>query len=426
VVNITKKQIRIQRIKLITKDLFQLDFLSKSIPFLMGTFIFFNPFPHTTAIKEICYYLSVLIVTILILSKKIDFTFKTPLLLPFGIFIFWSFLSIFWAINVENSIHDFYSHLIRYVILYYILINFFKSERQLLNLSWIIIVSSSIFILGGLIYYYVIVGVKISERFGTGLFIQTPVNIIGAISVFGISLSINLYYIESYMYQKLILGSSIIVLLVGILLSNTRSTMLGLFLMIIVLFFDNRKLMFGLIGAIFIIMTILPIKNRLFFVGGRGLLKNNRFIVTYKIAIEVLKEHPIIGIGFGMQAYENIDLKKFKKELPKKYRRRNIVTNPHNMILDIAVRLGIVGLSFFLYIIFVFIKMCWDIIRAGKEGIMRKWGRCLLAAFISVFTIGLFQPIFSHMPEVIFCTILSMTSIIWRFNQDVIQGFEQN
>ena len=133
-----------------------LDLLIRSIPFLMGIFIFFNPFPHTTAIKEICYYLSVIIVTILILSKNIDFTFKTPLLLPFGLFILWSFLSIFFAFDKENSIHDFYFHLIRYIILYYILINFFNSEKRLVYLSWVIIISSSIFIIGGLIYYYFI------------------------------------------------------------------------------------------------------------------------------------------------------------------------------------------------------------------------------------------------------------------------------
>ena len=147
-----------------------LDLLTSSIPFLMGIFIFFNPFPHTTAIKEICYYLSVIIVTILILSKNIDFTFKTPLLLPFGLFILWSFLSIFFAFDKENSIHDFYSHLIRYVILYYILINFFNSEKRLVYLSWVIIISSSIFTVGGLIYYYFILE---ENAFKFGIFTQT-------------------------------------------------------------------------------------------------------------------------------------------------------------------------------------------------------------------------------------------------------------
>ena len=71
-----------------TTNLNWLDLMIKSIPLLMGIYIFFNPFPHTTAIKEICYYLSVFMIVILILSKRIDFTFKTPLLLPFGFFIF--------------------------------------------------------------------------------------------------------------------------------------------------------------------------------------------------------------------------------------------------------------------------------------------------------------------------------------------------
>ena len=39
-------------------------FLEQSVPVLIGIFIFFNPFPHTTAIKEIGYYLSVLILGI--------------------------------------------------------------------------------------------------------------------------------------------------------------------------------------------------------------------------------------------------------------------------------------------------------------------------------------------------------------------------
>ena len=46
------------------------DFLNQSVPVLMGIFIFFNPFPHTTAIKEISFYLSVVIVVILILFKR--------------------------------------------------------------------------------------------------------------------------------------------------------------------------------------------------------------------------------------------------------------------------------------------------------------------------------------------------------------------
>ena len=144
------------------------DLLNQSVPVLMGIFIFFNPFPHTTAIKEISFYLSVVIVVVLVLFKRTEFSLKTPLLVPFGLFVFWSFLSIFWALNVENSIHDFYSHLIRYIILYFIIISFFNSKKRLVCFSWVIIISSTAFSVGGLIYYYLMLNNSLSVRFAMG------------------------------------------------------------------------------------------------------------------------------------------------------------------------------------------------------------------------------------------------------------------
>ena len=111
-------------------------------------------------------------------------------------------------------------------------------------------------------------------------------------------------------------------------------------------------------------------------------------------------------------------MERYQKRLPQKYHQKNIVADPHNIVLDVAVRLGVPGLVFFFYIIFVFLKMCRNIIRHGEDNFMKNWGRCLAACFIAVFTIGFFHPVFSHMPEVVFCTIFSMTTIIWRLNNE--------
>jgi len=91
----------------------------------MGIFLFFTPFSHTTAIKEICFYLSIFVVLIIICSKKIDFSFKSPLSLPFALFTVWAFIGLFFALYKKNSIHDFYAHLLKYLAIYYIMINFF-------------------------------------------------------------------------------------------------------------------------------------------------------------------------------------------------------------------------------------------------------------------------------------------------------------
>jgi O-antigen ligase len=404
----------------LTTNFIGLDLLIRSIPFFMGIFIFFNPFPHTTAIKEICYYLSLVIVIILILSKKIDFTFKTPLLLPFGLFILWSFLSIFFAFDKENSIHDFFSHLIRYVVLYYILINFFNSEKRLVYLSWVIIISSSIFIIGGLIYYYFILEEN-SLKFG--IFTQASVNIIGAIAVFAIFLALNHLRNENHLYLRVFLAFSLLVLFIGLLLTRSDSSLLAIFLAGIFFFSKNKKWMFVFLILILMIGTISPFKKRFQLNNPRKMFlfvrKDIRIKMNY-LTLEVIKEYPIIGIGFGLQTYSKIDLGKYQKRLPQKYHQTNIVTDPHNIVLDVAVRLGLPGLAFFLYIVFVFLKMCWNIIRHGKDNFMKNWGRCLAACFIAVSTIGLFHPVFSHIAETIFCAMFSMLTIVWRFNDEPI------
>jgi len=202
-------------------------FLVQSVPVLMGIFIFFNPFPHTTAIKEICYYLSVLIVLVLILFKKKAFTFQTPLLLPVSLFVCWAFIGIFFAIDKENSIHDFYSHLLKYIILYHILTNFFNSKKRLIYLSWITIISSCIFIFGGLTYNYLIIGQKLSLRLGsTSIFAQASFNIIGVTSVFAFILGLNQLYNQKNLYLKTFLGFSLMTLFIGLLLSQMRSSII--------------------------------------------------------------------------------------------------------------------------------------------------------------------------------------------------------
>ena len=71
------------------------DYLNRLIPVLIGIFVFFNSFPHTTAIKEITLYLALLFVIVLAIAKKTKFTLKTPLTIPFLLFLIWSAAGIF-------------------------------------------------------------------------------------------------------------------------------------------------------------------------------------------------------------------------------------------------------------------------------------------------------------------------------------------
>ena len=391
--------------------------LNQSIPILLGIFIFFNPFPHTTSIKEICFFLSVFIVLVLLLFKKTKFSLKTPLLFPLGLFVFWAFLSIFFAVNKENSIHDFFSHLLKYIVLYYILINFFNSRKRLVALSWTIIISASIFSIGGLFYYYFILGNSLATRYALGLFTAIPTNLIGIITVFAIILSLHHLYSEIHLYRRAILIICLFPLFAATFLTQTRSSLLALFLAVIISLFKNKRILVALLCAMLIVIAVTPIKNRI--------RSSNVNIITAlrmeinHLTFEIVKDYPIIGTGFGMQTYKRIDLSGYNERVPAKYRYKKIHNDPHNMLFSILVRVGFVGLVLFLYIIFTFLRMCWKSTKYGKDDFIKNWGLCVTSAFIAFFVIGIFEPVFSHVHEVVLFTIFAMITILWRLNKEI-------
>jgi len=281
-----------------------------------------------------------------------------------------------------------------------------------------VVISSTIFVLGGIIYFYLILGHSLSTRFGVHSFVQIPVNVIGVISVFSAILALNSFTNERRLYLKVFLVFCFVTLSISLLLTQSRSNLIAIIIGGLLFFFNNKKRMFVFLGIFLIIIAITPIRKR-FSPNYLGSFRNNRQVETCFVTLEVIKDYPITGIGFGLQSYEKLNLKKYRGKLQKKYRKK-IITDPHNIILDVTVRLGIPGLVFFSVVAFVFLKMCWNVIRDGKDIFLKNWGRCLAASFVAVFTIALFEPVFSHMPEVVLCTIFSMITIVYRLNAESI------
>lgn len=120
-------------------------YLEGSVLLLSGIFVFLNPIPHTTAIKEICFYLIILLVVPLLLLKKIQFRFDSPFTVPLALFILWSAASVLWAVDRPNTLHDIYAHLLKQAVIYFVVINLFNTEKKLALLAWIVILSVSIF-----------------------------------------------------------------------------------------------------------------------------------------------------------------------------------------------------------------------------------------------------------------------------------------
>jgi len=137
--------------------------------------------------------------------------------------------------------------------------------------------------------------------------------------------------------------------------------------------------------------------------------------------LEIIKDYPITGIGFGMETYgysDFIDLAKYNAKIPPKYQQRTIIKSPHNSFADIAVRTGVVGLILFLFIYFIFVRLGWKVIRYGKDDFIKDWGICIMAAFISVFIQELFADGMFGPQAIVLYTIFAIMTILWQLNTE--------
>jgi len=400
------------------EGVFSFDLLSSAVPILMGIYIFINPFPHMTAIKGICLYLSFVLVCSLLIVKKIDFSFRTPLLVPFCLFIGWVLYGLFFAVDKENSIHDFHAHLLRYVAIYFIIINFFNSRRQLISLARVIVASSTVYSIGGLIYFYLVLGHDWTTRFSyaeTGLMgCEVLGNSICALVIFSILLSLNFCMNKEPLRGKVILLSCLIPQTVLVFLVQSRGAFIALFLSLMLILWKNKKtLMLMLLILLIVVATVLPVKDALTV---DDFLKNPR-VKVWLSTLAVVKDYPTVGIGFGNETYrDKLDLMMYNNRLPQEYRQRKgyIVGAPHNIFLNILVRTGYLGLALFLSIIVVFFWMCGRCALRGEDDFIRRWGVCMGAAILSFLVIGMFEQMFHHVTELVLYTIFAMGTIVWK------------
>jgi O-antigen ligase len=200
-------------------------------------------------------------------------------------------------------------------------------------------------------------------------------------------------------------------------------TLLAMILSILVLFPKNKKIvtLFSLfLATILVVMTInfLPAKNRISENYLFNRLHEGDRIEIWQTYFEMIKDYPISGIGFDMHDlwHDKNWWEKYSSRLPSK--QRTFMQDPHNIFISTAVRLGLVGLGLFFYIIYMFFRMAWITIKHGKDNYIKSWGLCISSAFVAWLIKGMFEPALSHVPAVIIYTIFAMMTVLWELNSD--------
>jgi O-antigen ligase len=392
--------------------------LNSSILLFMGIYIFANSLP-LSAINELCYYLSILALLILIGFKKTTFSLRTPLTLPFFLFALWALLGLFFTLDFKNTLHDLRGHLLEYLIVFYLLVNYFNSPKRLKILAMLAIASATIFSVGAIIQYYFIEGRPFSSRLGVSFSGEMNSAYLGFTTIFGICLSLHFLYKSKNIFYKILLVNCFFIMSITTFLTQSRGSLLGFLAALLILCFHNKKNMIFIIITIILIIIFLPeTKERATNID--GFTKDIR-VKMNRLTMEVIKDHPIVGIGFGMEIFGNKDLvplEKYNSKLPLEYQQHGgIVGSAHNTILDIAVRTGVVGLVLFLYILITSLWMLWKTLKLKQGEYFKSWAICLFACFVSFMIPALFEDTTYGPRVVIFYTILAMITILWNIVQ---------
>ncbi|HYA12806.1 MAG TPA: O-antigen ligase family protein, partial [Syntrophales bacterium] len=305
----------------------------------------------------------------------------------------------------------------------YLLFNFFNTKKRLHILIWTIIISTVIFSVWIMIYYYLILGHPIlgpSPFTKLGLLMgEIASNIIGISTLFAMLLCLYQFTREEIGHRKILLAICFCITAIATLATQTRGSILAMFVSLLLSFPKNKKTITVIFLFLAIFIVLMPVRNILTppAIIERIHIMDDRINAWYCFG-EMVKDYPLTGIGFGMQTYADDNLlNKYNEKVPIKYRQPEPMKAPHNLVVDIAVRLGLVGLASFFYILFEFFRMGRHIIKNNKDDFFGHWSLCLMVALTALFIQGMFENTMSGPPAIVFYTIMAMMAILWHLNK---------
>nr|WP_320013707.1 O-antigen ligase family protein [uncultured Desulfobacter sp.] len=384
--------------------------------FLMLLVIFLNPFPHTTFLDQLFFYAAILLMIIMARNKFDVFYYNTPLLYPFALFLFWAAISIIFALDKPDSARDLYSHLIRYLIFYLVVINLFGTKKRLLLLAVCVVLSEFVFAVGALILYYGILGHDIVSRLFINGFKTVAPDVIPFGFMLGLFLAVWLFKICQNKFQRTFLAVAITVLIISTIATQSRGAILALCIAFPLQLWGHKKVLSLLMVAIILIIALSPIQNRI----QAKLFEDNARIGLILYSIEVIKDYPILGTGFSIDTFRNpefIDKETYRSRIPENYR-KNPFDRPHNMFSSMATRTGLVGMLLYAGLFAVCVFMCCRLILYGKDLFIQSHSRCCLALLTMFLVNGVLQVMTTHFIDMVQFIIFSLLTIIWKINKN--------
>jgi len=402
------------------------NYAANLIVFFLSVYVLINPLPHTTTIQGICLYASLLLFLGMRGSKAVKvFHGKTPLFFPTILFVSWILLGVLFAVDRQNSMHDIYAHVFRYIILCILFVNVFFTRNRVRFLSGVILFSVVSFVIYSLVDFYVVRGNGIEERFFGNSHGMTY-NLVSIPIIFSFFLVLCNLLIAKKKYFRPLYILLLVPLVSALVLTQARSAFIALVISSVTFLLFYRKNLIPIIVVIFAAIFIFtPFKDRF-----SGNITTNLRLNHNLLVLEVVKDYPLAGIGFGMETFGySLDLNSYKNKLERTYNTQYgqevVLIDPHNMYTDILVRTGLPGFVLYLWFILALFRMLLKI-RRSEDIFLRAWSLGVASSLVAYCIIGFFEPVFSHVHEFYFALMVSLAAILWKQHSPESANFPRN
>jgi len=357
--------------------------------------------------------------------KKEPVFIKSSLNLPLLFLFIITCLSILNSINYQDTIKGGILRLLQYIFIFFIMLEELKERWQIKNIIFsmvfgIILVSfdeiwqictGSDFIRG----YKIIVNIGLVRA--TASFKDANTLGIYLSAITPLMLGLTFYYFKNK--RKILISLFSFIVLIGIILTYSRPTLLAVYIALFLLGIVRKDKVLITLLIIFTLISpfILPksVKDWAKQVNYNPLrfMCNDDRIAIYRNSFNMIKHHPIIGVG------ANTYMKNYKiyKESPEY---RNIVTADylyaHNNFLHMAAEIGLIGLGVFIWLLYKLFRECINIYKQLDDHFLKMVSLTLSTCLVAFLINGLTESsLYSSRVAMIFWYLIGFSLALNKF-----------
>jgi putative inorganic carbon (hco3(-)) transporter len=345
---------------------------------IYSMFVFTAALPFSIALTQISLGLALLSWLFRrFFTKTISFR---PLGVEWGIlaFILAEVLALLFSTNFSQNI-IFLKRLLLIPIVYLFALNI-SDEKFLKRLLWIFVISVTAYSFAGIISYFLNPTLRVRH-------IQNSMTA-GGITMIGALVSLGMAVFYNTSKWRILNLFFTLIISFCLLLTSTRGSWIGFFIGVLFIFYHSNKKLFAIIPVFILAFYFLgpaAFSDRVKHMFDPTWRTNAKRIFWWSVGWEIFKDRPIVGIGDV-----STDIK-FKQYAPPQT--KELAGHMHNNFIHIAVTLGLIGLTAFIFMIIGFFKALFKVligpvkIRGPSKAILLS----TIAAFLAFNVNGLFE-----------------------------------